>query len=98
LSEVKRLLAPDGLFLVSTPNKSAYRTESEEKNQFHVSELEPAEFEGLLRRYFREITFLGQRIHSGSSIWALGQPKSNSIEEIAVEHRAAEFDFIANDR
>ena len=98
LSEVKRLLAPDGLFLVSTPNKTAYRTESEEKNQFHVNELEPAEFEELLRQYFREITFLGQRIHSGSGIWPLKQAQSNFIEEIAVEHIASEFEFIANDR
>src|SRR6185295_4477698 len=39
LSEVKRLLKPDGLFMVSTPSKTAYHKESGEINPYHVNEL-----------------------------------------------------------
>jgi len=97
LNEVKRLLTPDGLFIVSTPNKNAYRNESEEHNHFHVNEMEPAQFEELLHGYFREATFLGQRIHPGSSIWPLGPAQSGLVEEFAVHRRSSEFDFMDNE-
>jgi SAM-dependent methyltransferase len=44
LNEVKRVLAPDGALIVSTPNKSAYSDEPQYKNPFHVSELYYDEF------------------------------------------------------
>jgi len=96
LGEVKRLLRPDGLFMVSTPNKSAYQKESEEHNPYHVNELEPEEFQQLLGRYFRESRFLGQRIHPGSSIWPLEPGNSGAIEELTVQRGLAEFEFIEN--
>ena len=39
LSEVKRLLKDDGLFIVSTPNKTVYTDEPDYHNPFHVKEL-----------------------------------------------------------
>src|SRR5215475_649778 len=36
LAETKRLLAPEGVLIVSTPNKPIYDGESPEKNPFHV--------------------------------------------------------------
>src|SRR6267142_574357 len=35
LGEVKRLLKPDGLFVVSTPNKAIYHDEARDENPFH---------------------------------------------------------------
>src|SRR5688572_21943462 len=46
LAEVKRLLKKEGLFVVSTPNKSVYNEHSEEHNPYHVKELSFDEFNG----------------------------------------------------
>ena len=51
IREVKRLLKPGGIFIVSTPNKEIYR-EGEPPNPFHVKELSFGEFDGLLSRSF----------------------------------------------
>ena len=41
LSEVKRLLKDDGLFIVSSPNKTLYTDETGQQNPHHVKELFP---------------------------------------------------------
>jgi ubiquinone/menaquinone biosynthesis C-methylase UbiE len=71
LSEVIRLLKDDGLFIVSTPNKQSYTDDVNYHNPFHLKELYFKEFNELLRNYFENICFLGQRVYTGSSIWPL---------------------------
>ncbi len=98
LSEVKRLLTPSGLFIVSTPNKVIYHDESQEENPYHVRELYFEEFEELLRRSFRNATFLGQRIHPGSSIWPIGMGDAsnrNGFVEFVINREEAAFQFVA---
>jgi SAM-dependent methyltransferase len=54
LAEARRVLRPEGVFLVSTPNKSYY-TESrgaEGANPFHAHEFEFAEFQAALAEFF----------------------------------------------
>src|SRR5262245_4473559 len=94
LAETKRLLAPEGVLIVSTPNKPIYDGESPEKNPFHVKELHFAEFEELLCRYFRNVKFLGQRIHATSSMWPIGTTCANVFHEFVVYRGNAELDFI----
>ena len=53
LKEVKRLLTPDGLLVVSTPNKWAYSDEPKYENPFHVHELYLDEFTELFREIFQ---------------------------------------------
>ena len=48
LKEVKRLLTPAGLFIVSTPNKRTYSDETQFSNPFHLHELYFDEFKELL--------------------------------------------------
>jgi O-antigen biosynthesis protein len=98
LTEAKRLLAPDGLLIVSTPNKARYGGESPEQNPFHVKELHFTEFEGLLSRYFRNLKFLGQRVHPASSIWPIGAPGANGFHEFVIERGSSEFEFIGTDK
>src|SRR5262245_4159472 len=98
LKEVKRLLKPDGVFIVSTPNKSAYNQESEEENPFHVKELEFEDFKSLLARHFQNIHFLGQRIHPGSTIWPIGANDNKSCLEFVVERGIDGFNLIPNQR
>jgi SAM-dependent methyltransferase len=62
LAEARRVLHPEGVFLVSTPNK-LYYTESrgaEGPNPFHAHEFEFAEFQAALSEFFPCVTVLLQ--------------------------------------
>ena len=62
LAEARRVLHPEGVFLVSTPNK-LYYTESrgaEGPNPFHTHEFEFAEFQAALLEFFPSVTVLLQ--------------------------------------
>lgn len=48
MAEVKRVLKPEGLFLLSTPNDAEFI----EGNHFHIHEFEQKELETLVARYF----------------------------------------------
>ena len=76
LSEIKRVLMPDGLLIVSTPDKHEYTEVPEHHNQFHVKELYKNEFENLLGAYFKNQKILGQRITYGSNILNVEEPSN----------------------
>ncbi|QOY85825.1 class I SAM-dependent methyltransferase [Paludibaculum fermentans] len=62
LGQAKRLLAPGGQFIVSTPNK-AYYAETRRlagPNPFHVHEFEFSEFQSELGRFFPSVTMFLQ--------------------------------------
>jgi len=98
LQEVKRLLRPDGLFIVSTPNKLTYHDEARDENPFHMKELYFDEFQKLLTTYFRNVSFLGQRVHPSSNIWPIGTVNSPGIREVVVHRGESEFQFIPGDK
>jgi SAM-dependent methyltransferase len=62
LSEARRLLTPDGVFLVSTPNKRYYSESRAEHgpNPFHVHEFEYADFHAALAEFFPSVNVLLQ--------------------------------------
>ncbi|MBM3736572.1 MAG: methyltransferase domain-containing protein [Acidobacteria bacterium] len=62
LDEAKRLLAPGGQFLVSTPNKAYYADSRRTAgpNPFHAHEFDFAEFDGALRSRFPHVTIWTQ--------------------------------------
>ena len=70
--EAARVLAPGGLFLVSTPNKSVYSDERDYRNPFHAHEMERSEFEKMLAARFERVTIFAQRVDSYSAIWPAG--------------------------
>lgn len=71
ISEIRRVLAPGGLCILSTPDKSVYRS-VEGENPHHVAELTLGEFERLAGAAFEHVRMFGQRVHPQSRIWPLG--------------------------
>lgn len=80
LGEVKRLLRPGGVFLVSTPNKLLYTDRPSYHNEFHLAEFQLPEFKEYLSRYFRYVDFLGQKVYPVSYIWLLDRPAGPTQE------------------
>ena len=98
LKEVKRLLTPDGLFIVSTPNKWAYSDEPKYENPFHVRELYLDEFTELLKKYFKQVKILGQRIYCNSNIWPIFSRDNSDLAEYVIERNPREFAFVEGDK
>jgi len=67
--ELRRVLKPDGLLLMSSPNKRLYTDARDYHNEFHVREMYRDEFEQLLQGDFPHIHWLGQKLLFHSVIW-----------------------------
>ena len=61
LSEIKRVLAPAGLLVMSSPNRAEYSDARGYTNEFHVKELYRAEFADLLGARFQYLRWFSQR-------------------------------------
>jgi SAM-dependent methyltransferase len=61
VAEVRRVLRPDGSFIVSTPDRDVYSPPGSTLNEFHVREFDRSEFLDLLHRHFRYVTLVRQR-------------------------------------
>ena len=66
LAEVRRVLRPGGIAIVSTPDKAIYTGKLGNRNDYHLRELSADEFESLLRERFAHVTTLSQRVGLGS--------------------------------
>jgi O-antigen biosynthesis protein len=95
ISAVSRVLSPDGVFIVSTPDREAYNATIPERNPFHVRELDRSEFLGVLAPHFRHVALWGQTGVRGSRLVRLDARTSRdaSTKELLVseEHGAWEL-------
>lgn len=66
MQEIKRVLKPGGLLMISSPDKLFYSDKPGYKNPFHVKELYADEFKNLLKKYFTNTFFLRQKSFFGS--------------------------------
>lgn len=66
--EVRRVLRPGGIFMISTPDRDVYNQTFAQPNAFHVRELNKTEFTKLLLGQFQHVVMGVQRIVVGSSI------------------------------
>lgn len=66
-----RVLAADGVLLISSPDKHTYSDASGFRNEFHVRELYRDELLGLLGPHFANIRLYGQKLLFQSALWAL---------------------------
>jgi 2-polyprenyl-3-methyl-5-hydroxy-6-metoxy-1,4-benzoquinol methylase len=68
LGEVRRVLAPGGVYMVSTPR--ARRTTRRPKNPHHLVEFSAGDFVALLSAHFRDVEAYGQaRVQSRAHLW-----------------------------
>lgn len=68
ITEIKRVLRPDGILLISTPDKKNYTDNRNYKNPYHLKELYRNEFEALLKSTFRHIRIYDQQMAYASYI------------------------------
>lgn len=83
MSEIKRVLRPGGLLVMSSPDKRVYSDIPGFSNPYHVKELTRGEFESLLKASFANVSMYGQRIVYGSALLA---EEGGQIISFAKEH------------
>jgi len=83
LAEFRRVLSPDGVLVISSPNKAIYSDETGYANEFHVRELTREELAAALGATFPQQAWYGQRVMSHSLLWS-EEPPSSPRGEIVV--------------
>ena len=71
LNSVQQRLKPDGLFVISSPEKNEYAATYPVKNEFHKHELTILELKEFLGSFFKHVHLCAQRVLSLSTIWQL---------------------------
>jgi ubiquinone/menaquinone biosynthesis C-methylase UbiE len=80
LQEIKRVLKPDGVLIMSSPDKMNYSDVPKFSNPFHVKELYREEFKALIEQYFSHVTIYYQSILYGSLIVPEDDRGQNFVE------------------
>jgi ubiquinone/menaquinone biosynthesis C-methylase UbiE len=85
MSEIKRVLRPGGILLVSSPDKEFYTDKFNRINPYHTKELYFNEFKALLNKYFKTSFFYHQTFLTGSFIIKENY-KGNSMTEYSGDY------------
>jgi ubiquinone/menaquinone biosynthesis C-methylase UbiE len=98
LGEIARVLDPNGVLIMSTPDRRAYSELAHEQNPFHVRELTTAEFTKLLTSQFANVATWGQRPITGSALSALGESSgADGVPQFFVVERIGDSWRLASD-
>jgi GT2 family glycosyltransferase/SAM-dependent methyltransferase len=81
LEEVQRVLADDGILIISTPDRRLYSEVTGQRNPFHQHELTLEEFCELLTGHFPHVSNWGQRTITGSHMHSLGGLSASGLRE-----------------
>ena len=84
VDEIARVLTPDGLLFLSTPDRDVY-SPAGRHNPFHARELNRSELTSLLARSFSEVAFWGQTASAGSFMRLLeGAAAEDEVQTVFV--------------
>jgi len=79
LDEMKRLLRPDGVLILSTPNARTYEAGGEDgDNPYHVKEYTPEEMKDLLESRFGRVDWYVQSPAAGLALLPVAAPEENA--------------------
>jgi SAM-dependent methyltransferase len=81
--EAKRLLKPDGVLLISTPNRLVYTEAIDHHNPYHLREFTSDEFRQFLHQHFQHVQTLSQRVYPISYIWDIDR-RSPDVAEYQI--------------
>jgi SAM-dependent methyltransferase len=84
LTEFRRVLAPTGALVISSPNKAIYSEETGYANEFHVRELTRNELAGMLHPHFPQQSWYGQRVLAHSLLWKEDVSAAPTAELVAL--------------
>ncbi|MDB4926964.1 bifunctional 2-polyprenyl-6-hydroxyphenol methylase/3-demethylubiquinol 3-O-methyltransferase UbiG [Mucilaginibacter sp.] len=84
MNEIKRVLKPDGILIISSPEKTGEIS----SNPFHIKELSKKEFTNLIGKYFKYHKIYSQKIVHGSLITS---EKGNNT---TFEYQSGDFEKI----
>jgi O-antigen biosynthesis protein len=90
LDEIRRVLEPDGILIISTPDREIYAQTSPD-NPFHTHEFSREELAELLRARFARIAMFGQRAITGSALAALDDQRAGHAQRLFVERADDEW-------
>ncbi len=71
IAQIRRVLRPDGVLIISSPNRKAYSDDRDYRNEYHVKELYFEELNALLRSRFPRVRYYGQRLATNSLLLPL---------------------------
>lgn len=83
IRELARVLKPDGLALISTPDKASYSEARQYVNPYHVREFYLDEFREMLGSVFASVRVLKQQVRAGSLI--SGDRPASSQARIVID-------------
>jgi ubiquinone/menaquinone biosynthesis C-methylase UbiE len=90
MQEIKRVLKPGGIIIISSPNRLTYSDERNYSNPFHVKELYFEEFCSLLSQYFTFFKIYGQRLATSSFLCSL-----NQVDETSFKAYTGNYDLLS---
>lgn len=88
LAGIRRVLKPEGILIMSSPNKKTYSDDRNYRNEFHVKEFYGREFVDFLRPHFRSVRIYGQKTLMNSAIWPEGIGAERATVEIEGQAEA----------
>jgi|GEM_PF-1109319 glycosyltransferase involved in cell wall biosynthesis/polysaccharide pyruvyl transferase WcaK-like protein len=93
MMEVKRLLKPDGIFIISTLNKNIPSGQPNYQNPLHLKGLYFDEFKDLLSKNFKNVFLYGQKLYPSSNIFPID--KGSMVSRVfTIEKGDEEFLFL----